>query len=130
MCLKSIGTVKSITNMNELNRIKELNNLLGEGKSKYQQVKDSINRSKSIDKEMKEKIIGYITSGSRYAEGGRVYGLSKPNELRDKSNKVNGVSMGADKNGFFVYTHRARSKSYSEPGKIPVKDIEFIESTG
>lgn len=116
--------------LHELNRIKELNNLLGEGKSKYHKVKDSINRSKSISAEMKENIIKYITSGSRYVEGGRVFGLSKPNELREKSSKTDGVSMGADKNGFFVYTHRARSKSYKEPGKIPIKDIEFIESTG
>lgn len=99
-------------------------------KSKYKSVIDSINRSKSIGKEMKELILQYVTSGSRYEEGGYIFGLSKPQKLRDKSNKVNGVSMGADKNGFFVYTHRARCKSYPLPEKIPIKDINFIESTG
>lgn len=117
--------------LNEIHRIKELMGIVSEEKeSKYQEVKNSINKSRSLSSEMKFEILKYVTSGSRYKEGGFVYGLSKPNELREKSNKVNGVSMGADKNGFFVYTHRARCESYSEPGKIPVKDIEFIESTG
>jgi hypothetical protein len=38
--------------------------------------------------------------------------------------------MGADKDGFFVYTHRARCKSFSSPLKITKKCIDFIESTG
>ena len=38
--------------------------------------------------------------------------------------------MGKDDDGYFIYTHRARSKSYESPEKIPVKDIDFIESTG
>ena len=86
--------------------------------------------SKSISKEMKELISKYMLGGSSYHDGGRVTGLSKPQELRNKSNKINGVSMGADKNGFYVYTHRARSKSKPTPEKITVKEIEFIESTG
>ena len=32
--------------------------------------------------------------------------------------------------GFFVYTHRARSGSHKSPEKIPVKEINFIDSTG
>lgn len=38
-------------------------------------------------------------------------------------------SVGKDAKGYFVYTHRARSKSYESPAKIPKKDIEFIDST-
>ena len=101
-----------------------------EEKSDYEYNKGYLIRSKSIDKEMKEKILKHFTSGSTYKEGGYVNGLSKPKELMDKSPKAEGVSMGADKNGFFVYTHRARSKSHAEPGKIPVKEINFIESKG
>jgi len=111
----------------EKNRILEL---MTEGKSKFQQCKDSLMRSKSIPKEMKEEILKYIVGGSTYHEGGRVHGLSKPNVLREKSNKSDGVSMGADKKGFYVYTHRARSKSKPTPDKITVTEIEFIESTG
>lgn len=98
--------------------------------SEYDEVKNSLMRSKSIDKEMKEKILKYLSSGSKYTEGGHIHGLSKPKELMDKTPKADGVSMGADKNGFFVYTHRARSGSHAEPGKIPVKEINFIETTG
>lgn len=117
--------------MDTIIRIKEIIDILeNKGKSKYSNVKDSINKSKNIPKEIKEKILKYISSGSRYEIGGFIFGLVKPKELIEKTTKANGVSMGADKNGFFVYTHRARSKSYSEPSKIPVKDIEFIESTG
>lgn len=57
-------------------------------------------------------------------------GLTKPKELMDKTDKADGVSLGRDKKGYFVYTHRARSKSYESPEKIPVKDIEYIETTG
>ena len=77
---------------------------------------------------MKVKESGSAHSGSRYVEGGFVYGLSIPQKLREKSNKIQGVSMGADKNGFFVYTHRARSKSHPLPEKITVKEIDFIDN--
>lgn len=47
-----------------------------------------------------------------------------------KQGKTYGCSMGKDKNGYFVYTHRARSKSYETKEQIPIKDLKFIESTG
>ena len=104
---------------------------LNEGmKSDYKNAKDALMRSKSIGKEMKEKILKYLTSGSTYKEGGHAHGLSKPKELMDKTPKADGVSMGADKDGYFVYTHRQRSKSYESPEKIPVKEIVFTNSTG
>jgi len=101
---------------------------LGEGD--YSKAKKSLLASKSISKEMKETILKYFTGGATYHEGGRVHGLSKPNVLREKSKKISGCSMGADKNGFYVYTHRARSNSKATPDKITVTEINFIESTG
>lgn len=98
--------------------------------SDYGEVKNSLIKSKSIGSEMKKKILKYLSSGSTYKEGGHLHGLLKPKELTDKTPKADGVSMGADKNGFFVYTHRARSGSHESPEKIPVKEINFIESTG
>ncbi len=55
--------------------------------------------------------------------------VSKPKELK---NKMDGVSLGKEKKSgkYFVYTHRAASKSYDSPENIPQKDIDFIESTG
>lgn len=41
-----------------------------------------------------------------------------------------GVSLGRDKDGYYVYTHRARSKSYPTPAKIPHSKVTFVSSTG
>lgn len=62
--------------------------------------------------------------------------VSKPKELIDKMKKqglekaLEGVSLGKDSKGYFVYTHRARSKSYDKAENIPGKDVKFIETTG
>jgi hypothetical protein len=52
---------------------------------------------------------------------------SKPPALREL---MKGVSLAKDKDGFYVRTHRARSKSYPTPEKIPKRVVKFIESTG
>jgi len=101
--------------------------LMTEGKSKYTKCKDSLMASKSIPKEMKDEILKYVSGGSTYHEGGRVHGLAKP---KIKGKQFKGCGLGADKNGFYVYTHRAASKRYKTIDKIPQKDIDFIESTG
>ena len=44
--------------------------------------------------------------------------------------RFNGVSVGKDYDGFFVATHRARSKSYKDIRRIPEYIIKKIESTG
>lgn len=38
-------------------------------------------------------------------------------------------SLAKDKNGYYVTTHRCRSKSYESIDKIPKKDVEFVSST-
>ncbi len=53
--------------------------------------------------------------------------VPKPDDLKAV---MDGVSLGKDKDGFFVYTHRARSASYPTPHKIPKSKIKFIETTG
>jgi len=55
------------------------------------------------------------------------YGVTKP---KDQIERLKKVSIGVDKRGFFVYTHRARSKSYPTIVKIPDSRVKFIESTG
>lgn len=116
------GKIVEVGNNSSINESKK--------KSKYKNTKVSLMKSKAISKDMKNEIAKYVRGGSTYHEGGHVHGLSKPQVLREKSTKVSGVSMGADKNGFYVYTHRARSKSHPTPDKITVKEITFIESTG
>jgi hypothetical protein len=44
--------------------------------------------------------------------------------------KKRACSLKQDKDGYYVATHRARSKSYKSPDKIPEKAIKFVESTG
>jgi hypothetical protein len=92
-------------------------------------VKKSISLSRKIPKEMKELILKYTTNSSSYRNG-MVFGLRKPTELNKISVKARGVSFGANKDGFFVYTHRARCKSHKDFRKITKKEIDFIESTG
>lgn len=41
-----------------------------------------------------------------------------------------GVSLGKDKDGYYVFTHRARSKSFSEPGRITKTAVKQTERTG
>jgi len=53
--------------------------------------------------------------------------VSKPSELKER---LEGVSLGKDDEGYFVYTHRCRSDSYESPEKIPKARIRFIRSTG
>lgn len=53
--------------------------------------------------------------------------VAKPEQLKAK---LKGVSLGKDKDGYFVFTHRCRSKSYSSPEAIPDSKIKFVESTG
>jgi len=85
--------------------------------------------SRKIPQAMKDKIAKYMTSSSK-VKNGFVTGLRKPPELMKTSRKAKGVSFGANGQGFFVYTHRARSKSKSTPKGITAKEINFIESTG
>jgi hypothetical protein len=42
------------------------------------------------------------------------------------SGRYRGVSIGRDDDGYFVATHRARSKSYPYPGAIPEKELAWI----
>jgi len=41
-----------------------------------------------------------------------------------------GFTCKKDKNGYFITTHRARSKSYPKLEDVSMKDIKFIDSTG
>ena len=93
----------------------------------YDNIESKVRNSKKLSKDMKELILPLIKSNSTRYNNGIVYDLTIPN-IDGKS--FNGVSLGADKNGFFVFTHRTRSKSKPTIKKIPNKDIIYIETTG
>jgi hypothetical protein len=87
---------------------------------------------KKLPKEYKEeacKLVQYITRAGK----GKVTGLEIHPELKAKIKEKgypDGYSMGVDKDGWFVHTHRARCKSYPTPGEITAKELKFIDSTG
>lgn len=55
------------------------------------------------------------------------HGVAKPDDLKVIMSQV---SLGKDRQGYFVYTHRCRSKSYKTPHLIPKDKIKFVASTG
>jgi hypothetical protein len=73
--------------------------------------------------ELPQWLIDYGVSSDAEIKNGKVFGLNKPSHL------IEGFSMGADANGFFIYTHRARSKSRMNTN-FTEKEQKFIESTG
>jgi hypothetical protein len=79
-----------------------------------------------LSKEAKTLIQPHLNSSSKYKKG-MGFGLSRPDGM-DPGSK--GLGFGADKDGFFIHTHRARSKSRKDPLKFAQKEIKFIKSTG
>ncbi len=47
-----------------------------------------------------------------------------------KPARLDGVGLLKDNDGWFIRTHRARSKSYPDPDDIPDSVVKFIRSTG
>lgn len=92
-------------------------------------IKESIQRSRILSVKIKNEILKHTISSTQYKTG-IVTKLKIPDELKKISKKIEGCFLGADKKGFFIYTHRARSKSFSTPLKIDKKTIDYIESTG
>lgn len=107
--------------------------VLEEKTSKYLEVKEHITRM-HIPREIKEKILDLVNSGTRVSKKHPIiHGLTKPTDFNKRVKEHNlptGYELGADKNGFFVATHRARSKSYGNAVDIPIDSIKFIDSTG
>ncbi len=87
---------------------------------------------RGISKELKDVALSHLKEYSN-ASKGKITGLTLHKDLRSKINSGNlpsGFDMGIDKGGYFIHTHRARSKSYESPEGIPQKDIKFVDSTG
>lgn len=88
--------------------------------------------SNKKDKELKEGFVFFDESAKAYKELMKAKEYlttaerSKVKELFGQSNKC---SFSKDKDGYYCYTHRCRSKSYPEIEKIPMKDVEFVRST-
>jgi hypothetical protein len=51
-------------------------------------------------------------------------------EVKDKFGNDLECSFAKDDDGYYCYTHRARSDSYPSISKIPKSKVKFIGSTG
>lgn len=56
--------------------------------------------------------------------------VTKTKEFLAKTPMAKKVTLKKDSKGYFVTTHRGRSKSYKTINAIPKKDIESCESSG
>jgi len=95
-------------------------------------VKTSIKYMRDIPAELKEFATANVKEYSR-AKNGKVTGLNLHPDLKKKIREKDlpdGFDMGVDKNGYFIHTHRARSKSHEKPDGITVREIKFVDSTG
>jgi len=112
-------------------------NLLVESGSEYiktdtPKIETSIKYLHNLPSEYKDFALKHLQQYSK-AKNGKVSGLSIPDDLNKKLKDGNlpcGFDIGVDKNGYYIHTHRARSKSKEDYMKIPKKDIIFIDSTG
>ncbi len=86
---------------------------------------------------IKSKVAKVVTPGSDTAKkiGGKApiseadRAEFRKREAASSPGPGNGCSLGRDENGYYCYTHRARSKSYPRPAQIPIGRIRFIGST-
>lgn len=95
-------------------------------------IKDTIKNLHKISKEQKEVALTLLKPQTK-ASKGKITGLQLHPELKNKIKEggyPSGYDMGIDKNGYFIHTHRARSKSHEKPSDITVKEMKFIDSTG
>lgn len=95
-------------------------------------IQDKIKYVRGVSNELKEIALNHL-GGHTSAKKGKITGLELHDDLKKKirdKNLPDGFDMGIDKDGFFIHTHRGRSKSYESPDKITEKDIKFINSTG
>ena len=99
---------------------------------KEKDIKDVILGLRGISKERKEEALTLLKSYTKAGKS-KITGLNLHSDLRKKISEngyPSGFDMGIDKNGYFIHTHRARSKSHETPSSITAKEIKFINSTG
>lgn len=97
-----------------------------------QSIQDRIKNLHKLPKEYKEIALTLITPLT-HAKNGIVSELSLHPELIKKIKEggyPDGYSMGVDKNGFFIHTHRARSKSHETPSDITVDEMKRTAASG
>ena len=126
--------MKKIIRLTESDLTRIVKRVIEESKSNKDDrpIEDKIKYVRGISNELKDIALDHLGSRTR-ANKGKITGLELHSDLKKKikdKNLPDGFDMGIDKDGFYIHTHRARSKSYKSPEKISEKDIKFIDSTG
>lgn len=95
-------------------------------------IKMTIKNLRGISKDNKEIALTLLKPYTKAGKG-KIFGLKLHPGLKKKISEgdyPNGYDMGIDKDGFFIHTHRGRSKSHEKPEGITAKEMKFIDSTG
>ena len=126
--------MKKIIRLTESDLTRIVKRVIEESKSNKDDrpIQEKIKYVRGISNELKDIALDHLGSRTR-ANKGKITGLELHADLKKKikdKNLPDGFDMGIDKDGFYIHTHRARSKSYESPEKITEKDIKFIDSTG
>ena len=126
--------MKKIIRLTESDLTRIVKRVIEESKSNKDDrpIQDKIKYVRGISNELKDIALDHLGSRTR-ANKGKITGLELHANLKKKikdKNLPDGFDMGIDKDGFYIHTHRARSKSYESPEKITEKDIKFVDSTG
>lgn len=99
----------------------------------HDKIKNKIKHVRGLSDECRQYAMENHGDWLNSVGSGKVTDLKLHPEIKKKIEEKklpSGFSMGVDKGGYFIHTHRARSKSYENPKKITVKEIKFIDSTG
>lgn len=105
---------------------------------KNEPVDDKDDKKDDVDK--KDKKAALVKEGFEYFdESNKAYeklmkakeslSSSERSEVKEKFGDSKKCSFAKDKDGYYCFTHRCRSKSYESIDKIPQKDVDFVRST-
>jgi hypothetical protein len=72
----------------------------------------------------------WVRQNCRFAKAEKQPLTTKEREQVNRRFPSKECSFAKDKDGYYCYTHRARSESYKSISQIPASAVEFIGSTG
>lgn len=95
--------------------------------------KDDINKEDKKEAEVVKEGFEYFDESSKaydkLMKAKESLSSSERSEVKEKFGQSNACSFAKDKDGYYCFTHRCRSKSYESIDKIPQKDVDFVRST-
>lgn len=116
---------KVIMTQGEWNEIDESN--------KSEEIKKKIKYVRGLSDECREYAMNNHSQWINDVGSGKVKELSVHPDLIKKAKDAGievGFSMGVDKDGYYIHTHRARSKSKQKPDAFTQKEMKSVNSTG